>query len=70
MSKDKVDDLKQSKEILQNTIENLQESRGILNMPHLSDQDRAAIKENNKKREETISMLKGGIKEESDNRYE
>ena len=64
MAKDKVDDLKQTKEIVQNTIENLHESKGILNIPHLSDQDRAAIREKNKRREETISMLTGGIKEE------
>ena len=70
MAKDKVDDLKQTKEIVQNTIENLHESEAILNTPHLSDQDRAAIREKNKRREETINLLTGGIKEESDNRYE
>ena len=70
MGKDRVDDLEQSKEIVHNTIENLHKSQEILNTPHLSDQDRAAMMEKNKRREETISMLKGGITEESENRYE
>ncbi|MBM7644643.1 small acid-soluble spore protein (thioredoxin-like protein) [Scopulibacillus daqui] len=62
---DRSDNVEKLQEMVQNTIENLEEAHDTLHNEDLSGKDRQAILEKNERREEAIAGMREEIKDEA-----